>query len=197
VNVYTPGMSRIAPLEAPYSPEVAQMLEKWMPPDSGMEPLKLFRTLAVHGELAARMRPTGAAILGGTARLAPRDREIVLHRTCALNGAEYEWGVHVVVFGRPLGLSDEQLASTAGGSPEDSCWDERDALLLRAADELHATSTLSDELFPRLTEHWRDDQILELVIVAGWYRLISYVVNAAGVEPESWAARFPTRRRAP
>jgi len=29
------------------------------------------------------------------------------------------------------------------------------------------------------------------VIIAGWYRLLSYVINAAGVEQEPWAARFP------
>ena len=36
-----------------------------------------------------------------------------------------------------------------------------------------------------------DDQLLELVVVAGWYRLISYVINAAQVELEPWAPRFP------
>jgi 4-carboxymuconolactone decarboxylase len=166
------------------------MLEKWMPPGSGLEPLKLFRTLAVHEELAGRMRPTGAGLLGRKSRLDPGEREIVLHRTCALNGAEYEWGVHVVTFGRPLGLTEEQLASTVDGSSEDPCWSEREALLVRAADELHANSSVSDELFAGLADHWRPDQILEIVILAGWYRLISLVVNAAAVELEPWAARF-------
>src|SRR5829696_5463582 len=181
---------RIPPIEPPYTPDIENMLEKWMPPDSGLEPLKLFRTLAVHEELAARMRPTGAGLLGPKSTLDPRDREIVLHRTCALNGAEYEWGVHVVTFGRPLGLTEEQLASTVDGVPDDPCWSDRDALLVRAADELHASSSVSDELFAALAEHWRPDQILDIVILAGCYRLISLVVNAAAIEQEPWAARF-------
>lgn len=49
---------------------------------------------------------------------------------------------------------------------------------------------MSDELFTELAARWLDDQILELVITAGWYHLISYVVNATGVELEPWAARF-------
>jgi 4-carboxymuconolactone decarboxylase len=52
-------------------------------------------------------------------------------------------------------------------------------------------ASVTDELFGALREHFADAEILELVITAGWYRAISYVINAAQVEPEEWAARFP------
>jgi 4-carboxymuconolactone decarboxylase len=68
---------RIAPLEPPYSHHVEEMLRKWMPPDTGLEPLALFRTLVVHEALAARMRPLGAGILGH-GLLEPRDRELMI-----------------------------------------------------------------------------------------------------------------------
>src|SRR5947209_3796987 len=79
---------RIAALEPPYEPETASLLAKWMTPGNDVEPLRLFRTLAVHQELASRMRPLGAGILGHP-RLDPRDREILILRTCAraLGGA--------------------------------------------------------------------------------------------------------------
>jgi 4-carboxymuconolactone decarboxylase len=83
---------RIAPLEPPYEPAIETMLKSWMPPGSALEPLVLFRTLAVHDQLASRMRPLGAGILGH-GRIQPREREIVILRTCARAGAEYEWGV--------------------------------------------------------------------------------------------------------
>jgi 4-carboxymuconolactone decarboxylase len=181
---------RIAPLEPPYEPEIDAILKKWMPPGAQIEPLRLFRTLAVHDELASRMRPLGSGILGH-GRVEPREREIVIHRTCARAGAEYEWGVHVPAFGKPLGLSDEQIAATVHGSAEDPAWSERDALLIRLADELHETCRVSDALWAKLAERFSDDQLLELTITAGWYRLISYVINAAGIEQEPWAARFP------
>ena len=95
---------------------------KWMPPASDAEPLALFRTLAVHAELMSRMRPLGAGILGARATVAPQLREIVIHRTCALTGAQYEWGVHALAFGAPLGLSEEQLRSTVHGHWGDACW---------------------------------------------------------------------------
>src|ERR1700760_4650980 len=181
---------RIAPLEPPYAPEVKAMLDKWMPPDSGMEPLALFRTLGVHAELASRMRPLGAGILGN-GQLEPRLLEVMIHRTCALTGAEYEWVVHVMAFGKPLGFSDEQLASTVHGGPDDRCWDDHERSVLRLADELHHTSTVSDQLFSQLAEVFSEDQILELVITCGWYHTIAYVIGAAGVNLEPWAARFP------
>jgi 4-carboxymuconolactone decarboxylase len=181
---------RIAPLQPPYPPEIDSALRKWMPPGAELEPLKLFRTLNVHAELASRMRPLGAGILGH-GRLEPREREIVIHRTCARAGAEYEWGVHAVAFGKPLGLSEAQLAASVRGGAGDAAWSESDGLLIALADELHDTATVSDELWGRLAERFNEEQLLELLVVAGWYRLISYVINAAGVELEPWAARFP------
>lgn len=181
---------RIAPIEPPYDPQTADFLRKWMPPNSPFEPLALFRTLAVHPELMNRMRPLGAGLLGH-GLISPREREIVIHRTCARTGAEYEWGVHAVAFGKPLGLDDAQLAATVTGDAADPAWSARDALLIRLADELCDTATLSDALWAALAEHWSPPQLLELIVLVGWYRLLAGVINGAGVVREAWAARFP------
>jgi 4-carboxymuconolactone decarboxylase len=182
--------ARIAPLDPPYTPEIEAALRRWMPPGAQAEPLRLFRTLNVHQELASRMRPLGAGILGHGV-LDPREREIVIHRTCARAGAEYEWGVHALAFGGPVGLSEEQLAATVHGGPEDPVWEEADAALIALADELHDTATVSDALWDRLAARFDDEQLLELLVVAGWYRMLSYVMNGAQVELEPWAPRFP------
>jgi 4-carboxymuconolactone decarboxylase len=181
---------RIAPLEPPYDDETAEILRKWMPPGADVEPLKLFRTFAVHPDLAARMRPLGAGILGH-GLVDPREREIVIHRTCARAGAEYEWGVHAVAFAPAVGLTEAQLAATATGDADDPAWSERDALLVGMCDELHETATVSDELWERVSREWPPEQLLELIITAGWYRLIAYVINACGIEPEDWSQSFP------
>ena len=187
----TAAEPRIDPLRPPYEPETEAMLKKWMPPGSQVEPLALFRTLAVHDELAARMRPLGAGILGH-GRIEPREREIVIHRTCARAGAEYEWGVHAVAFGKAVGLTDEQLEATVAGGANDPAWSEADRLLVRLCDELHETCAVGDELWSQLAERYRDDQLLELLVIAGWYRLIAGVINALAIEREPWVARFPS-----
>jgi 4-carboxymuconolactone decarboxylase len=182
--------ARIAPVEPPYDPELKEMLDKWMPPDSGMEPLALFRTLALHPELASRARPLGSGILG-RGLVAPPLREVMIHRTCALTGAEYEWGVHVLGFAKPLGFSDEQLASTVHGDADDPVWSDAERSVFRLADELHHTSTVSDEVFAELERHFDPPQIVELCLTSGWYHALSYVINTARIPLEPWAARFP------
>jgi 4-carboxymuconolactone decarboxylase len=187
---------RIAALQPPYEPDVEEMLKRWMPPGAEVEPLALFRTLAVHRELMSRMRPLGSGILGH-GRVPPRDREIVLLRTCARARAEYEWGVHAAAFGPAVGLTDDQIvataaaATTASTSPDDAVWSDADAALIHLADELHDTCAVTDELWARLSGRYSDEQLLELVVIAGWYRTLSYVINAARVPLEPWGAPAP------
>jgi len=190
-NSEAPQPPRLAPLKPPYEPRVAETLEKWMPSGGAVEPLRLFRTLVVHEQLSQRMRPLGAAILGRSALIPPLLREVMIDRTCALAGAEYEWGVHATAFGAAVGLSDEQLRATVVGDPEDACWTPEQALVMRLADELHRTSTISDGLWQALAERFSDAEILELIATAGWYHLIAYICNGARVQPEEWAERFP------
>jgi alkylhydroperoxidase family enzyme len=183
---------RIPPLEPPYTPEITDMLEKWMPPGVALEPLALFRVLARNPDLMSRMRPLGAGILGGGSPIDPAEREIVIDRTCARLNCEYEWGVHVAAFGPALGLSPETLNATASAAPDDPVWTPRQSLLVRLVDELTDTHTVSDALWRDLTREWDTAQLLHLIVTAGWYHVIAFVANAAGLAPETWAARFPT-----
>ncbi|WP_394825412.1 carboxymuconolactone decarboxylase family protein [Pendulispora albinea] len=182
---------RIVPLGPPYSAEVQASLAKWMPPGSGVQPLKIFRTIARHEHLSARMRGLGGALLGrGTLPL--RVRELLILRTCARCGAEYEWGVHVSAFAAAAGLSDEIVAGTAQRSPADLAETESaDDLVQRFADELHDTHTVSERTWSSLAAHFDANALLEMLAVVGFYHTISFIVNAARIEHEPWAATFP------
>jgi 4-carboxymuconolactone decarboxylase len=182
---------RIAPLSPPYEPDIAAALAKWMPPGSAIEPLKLFRTLYQNPQLSSRMRPLGAGILGPHSSLDPREREIIIDRTCARCRCEYEWGVHVSAFGEACGLDRAQLEDTASSTVEPALWSERERVLIRLVDELHETAAVSDATWEQLVASWSIAQILEVIITVGWYHLISFVANAAHVEYEAWATRFP------
>ena len=156
-----------------------------------MEPLKLFRTLVHNPEISSRLRALGAGILGPRSLIAPREREILIDRTAALCGCEYEWGVHVTAFGAAVGLGPEALRATAAGDAAGAVWGPRDALLIRLAGELHHHARVSDELWAALAAHWDAPQLLELLIIAGMYHAIAYVANGAQVALEEWAARWP------
>jgi alkylhydroperoxidase family enzyme len=137
------------------------------------------------------MRPLGAGILGSESSLDPREREIVINRACARCGCEYEWGVHVAAYGSIVGLEQAQLEDTAHGTVEPALWSEQDRVLISLVDELHETAAISDATWEQLAAVRSVAQILEVIIIVGWYHLISFVANAAQVELEPWAARFP------
>jgi 4-carboxymuconolactone decarboxylase len=184
---------RIAPLDPPYEPQTEKYLRSAMGEATEVEPLRLFRTLAVHEELASRMRPLGAGILGH-GLVAPRERELLILRTCARAGAEYEWGVHAAFFAAGVGLGDDQVEASWSGGPADFAG--ADELMIRLADELHDTATVSGELWHELAASHDDAQLIELVTICGWYRTIAGLINAVGVEPESWARRAARAARA-
>lgn len=177
---------RIPALDPPYAAEVAEHFARLMPP--GLEPLKLFRTVAHNPRVLGRMRRGGLLDKGS---ITPREREIMILRSCARCGAEYEWGVHVAFFGRQAGFSDAQVRATVRGDADDPAWNEAERLLIRLADELHDTARIPDALWEQLASHWQPAQLIELMMLAGLYHAVSYVINGTGVELEANAPRFP------
>lgn len=66
------------------------------------------------------------------------------------------------------------------GGPADDCWpDTRDRLLICAADVLHETGDVPDDLWAELSAVFDEPQLLDLLLLAGWYHAISYVARAA------------------
>lgn len=180
---------RLAPLEPPYAPELQALLSRMTPP-AAPEILALFRVLAHHPALAGRMTAVGGLLLGREATLSLRDREVVIDRVCARCGAEYEWGVHVAAFAQAAGFSGSEVAAIADPGDGGEELPERDRLLVRMVDELHDTGTVSDALWPQLAALWTAAQLIELLVLAGWYHAIGYVCNAARVPLEVWGARW-------
>jgi alkylhydroperoxidase family enzyme len=177
-------MPRIAPLGPPYPPDAEATFDKIMP--AGVDPLLLFRTLAVNGRVYQRFA-AGGLLDRGTLTL--RQREIVIDRTCALNRCEYEWGVHIAFFAAKAKLTPRQIAATVDGGDADWSGDER--LLLEVCDEFDATRTISDALWQRLSEYFTPEQILEIIALVGFYRTVSLHANALKLPLEPFAARFP------
>lgn len=181
---------RIPPVEPPYEPAIEAALTAMMPRGSLAPPLRLFRTLARHPQLAEAMHGLGRFLLGRELALDLRTRELVIHRVCGRCRCEYEWGVHAAFFAGRAGLDDAQLASTAHGSADDPCWSAADAAVIRLVDELHDAGGVNDATWAALAARFDERQLLELLLLAGWYHAIAYLANGAGVEREEWARRF-------
>ncbi len=179
-------MPRIAPLEPPYEPELQGWFDRVM---RGAPPLMLFRVMATNARAWEKFR-NGSLLDPGPLSL--REREIVIDRTCALNACEYEWGVHVAIFAKAAGLTEAQIRATVLGDADAPCWSASEQALIAAADALHARATLSDEEFSRLSAHYDDAKILEIILLCGFYRTVSYLANGLRLPLEENAARFPT-----
>lgn len=177
--------SRIAPLEAPYEQSIAEAFGRITPP--GREPLKLFRTMARNPRVLQRMF-AGNLLDKGSIEL--RDRELVILRTCARCGSEYEWGVHVAFFAKRAGLDERQIAATRAAEPDGTALSARDALLFELVDALHDEADVPDAAWNRLAAHFTPEQLLELIALTGYYHTISFMTNALRIDLEIGAARF-------
>jgi alkylhydroperoxidase family enzyme len=185
--------TRVNPVHPPYPAEVAEQLAGMMPP--GVPPILLFRTFARNLPMTGAMTGWGRYELSKRLSLPLRDREIIIDRTCARCGCEYEWGVHVAFFASRAGLSAAQITSLTHGGAADPCWTgERDRLLIEAADALHDSADIGPDLWHRLDQVFSPEQLLDLPMLAGWYHAISFTANAARVGREDGAPRFADMR---
>ncbi len=181
--------ARIDPVRPPYTPDVGERLDAMMPP--GVPPILLFRTFVHNLPMTTAMGGWGAYELSKRLSLPMRDREIIIDRTCGRCRCESEWGVHVAFFAERVGLSGPQITSLAHGTASDPCWtSERDRLLIQAADALHDTSDIDDDLWRRMAAEFSVEQLLDLLMLSGWYHAVSFTANGARVACEEGAPRF-------
>jgi alkylhydroperoxidase family enzyme len=180
---------RIGALEPPHDPTVAAQLQKMMPPN--VPPIALFRTVVRNLPMTEAMTLWGSYELSRSLSLSLRDREIVIDRTCARCGCEYEWGVHVAFFAERARLDRDQIGSLTHGGADDPCWTtERDRLLIRAVDALCDDRDIDNTLWDALSHEFDECEILDLTMLCGWYHAISFTARAARVPLEAGSPTF-------
>lgn len=177
--------SRVPPLNSPYEAAVQASFDKIMPP--GVPPLRLFRTVAHNPRVLQRMID-GGLLDRGTLSIA--ERELIILRTCALCGAEYEWGVHVAGFSHKTKFTPQQIANSMAPTIETSLWNETESALLLMVEQLHEMNQIDDALWQRLYSFYSHAQLVELVMLTGLYHAVSFVINAFKIQPEEYAPRF-------
>lgn len=152
------------------------------------EVYNLFTTLAQHPQLMEKWLPFASQVLLAST-LPVRDREFIVLRMGWLSQAEYEWGHHVAI-GKQVGLTDEDIKRITQG-PEAAGLAPFDATLLRAVDELNQDSFVTDATWKLLAEKYNTQQLMDLLFLAGNYKLVSMVLNSMGVQLEKGFEGFP------
>ena len=149
---------------------------------TGGRPPHIFTTLARNRGLFRRWLWFAGGLMPG-GKLPRRDTELVILRVAHNTDCVYERGHHVEL-GRRAGLSAAEI-ERVGEGPDASGWTPRQALLLRAADELHAGGDIGDELWKELAAELDEPRLIELCLLIGHYEMLAMTLNALSVEPES------------
>lgn len=157
---------------------------------TGSSPPNVFTTLARHRRLFRRwLRFAGALMPGGV--LPRTETELLILRVAHNCRCEYEWAQHERL-GVAAGLDSEEVRRVRQG-PGAAGWSERQELLLRAADELHAERTISDSLWAELRPLYADKGLIELCMLVGHYEMLAMTLNALGVQPDRFGRGRPPR----
>ncbi len=153
-------------------------------------PLNIFALLAHHPKLLKRFNLFGGFLLN-KGLVPAREREIVILRVGSNAGSVYEFGQHTVIGGE-AGLSGQEITALASASClDDHPWADPDRDLICMADELCADDCVSQLTFARLAHHWDDAQLVELVLCAGFYRMVAGLLNTMEVPLDDGVPGWP------
>ena len=151
-------------------------------------PLNIFGTIAHHPKLLKRFMNFAGLFLN-KGLLPAREREIVILRVGWNCQSVYEFGQHTII-GERVGLSLEEVAALTRDAVAGQ-WSDDDANLIAMADELCADNCVSDATWQALAQTWNEAELVELVMVAGVYRLVSGFLNTMGVELDADTPGWP------
>ncbi len=163
----------------------AELLDRLRRPDGSV--LNLFRTMANHPDLARRWLVFGNHILAKST-LSPRVRELAILRVGWLCQSEYEWGQHVLI-SLDLGITASEIKRLQDETVAAE-WAPGEAAVLHATDELHADKVISAATWSALTEHYSEQQLMDLVFTVGQYTLVSMALNTFGVQRDEGVPGF-------
>lgn len=148
---------------------------------TGGPPPNVFTTLGRHRRLFRRWLWFAGALMPG-GRLRRAEAELVILRVANNTGCEYEWGHHERL-GRRAGLVEDEISRVREG-PAALGWSERQALLLRSADEMHEKGRIGPELWAELAREYDEVLLIELCMLIGHYEMLAMTLNTLEVEPE-------------
>lgn len=176
----------------PYEPEVARNIDSTA--FTGLSPQNLRLALAHHPQLAGAFQAMAHVVLF-KCEVAEREREIAIIRTGALTRSEYEWGMHVSIYGAKCGLDAAQIGEltqcASWSDLSEARWSGPERLIVRMVDELHHHATLSDATWSQMSVHWPRQQVIELIFASSFYHMAAFFLNSAGVPLEDGSERFP------
>ena len=159
------------------SPEVREMLGR-LP-----SPANIFNMMA-HAETCLKPVMKLGGTLLGKLQLDARLRELCLLHAVKLEGGEYEWVQHVPI-ARDLGCTDAQIAALEKGDDGAACFNAREKAALRFTREVVVNVRASEAALGEARKHLSDREVVELILMSGFYIMLARLTESLGVETEA------------
>jgi alkylhydroperoxidase family enzyme len=145
--------------------------------------INLFTMLANAPALIGPALRLGQAILT-TSDLDVVVRELAILHTARITDTEYEWVQHEAI-ARLVGIEEEKIRAVERGEIDGDPFDARESLALSIVGELAAGGTPPEELVQRGEAELGRAQLIELMIVAGYYAMLGGVMRAVRIDVDS------------
>jgi alkylhydroperoxidase family enzyme len=89
-----------------------------------------------------------------------------------------------------MGIEREAIDRVLHGPAADG-WPEHEATLMRAVDELHDDSRISDSTWAALAGEYDDTQLIEVTLLIGQYHMVAFGLNSLGVQLDEGLEPLP------
>jgi alkylhydroperoxidase family enzyme len=116
--------------------------------------------------------------------LEPSVREMVILRVVQRCQGRYAW-VQRVAMARNVGVCSAQIAALERGEAPAHLFAKRECSAFALADEVIETSRASEETLADVLEQFSARQVVELLLLIGYFRMVCGVMTTLGVEVES------------
>jgi alkylhydroperoxidase family enzyme len=116
--------------------------------------------------------------------LDPRLRELVILRVAQRCDGPYVWGQHVAM-ARTAGVNDWQIAALERSQAPAYLFTDRERTAFTFADEVLDGPRCSDATFAAVRELFSSRQVVELLLLIGYFRMVSGLITTLDVEVES------------
>jgi alkylhydroperoxidase family enzyme len=140
----------------------------------------IFNMMA-HAESCLKPVMKVGGTLLGKLKLDPLLRELCLLHAVNLVGGEYEWVQHDPI-ARDLGASDAQMAALRIKNDCADCFSPAEQAALQFTREVVLDVRASQAALASARTHFSDREIVELIILSGFYTMLARLTETLGVE---------------
>ena len=176
-------MARIA---YPDPSDVAELMRRFQPP---LQHMNIGRMVSHAPTLVAPYYNTYAAALQPL-ELDPQLRQLAILRVAERASADYVLVQHRAL-AKLAGLTDQQISAARPPDPDSTsywsdstCYSHVQKLVLAFTDEVIAGARISNPVFERIRSVLNPREIVELLLVIGWYWTACRLTTTLEIEPE-------------